>query len=288
MQLFAQSNYITCTNGSELYRMAYNAWGTQTIGGKTLLCVHGLSRNCRDWDFVARHFVKLGYYVVAPDIVGRGNSDYLTNWVGYNIPNYVKDILLLIKVLGLENIDFIGTSMGGLIAMSIAILPQSPINKLVLNDIGAEIEIPGLERINAYNAAPSNFNTLAEAREHILATSLDFAIPPELEEFYTLTSFQKNYKGKYELKRDGCISYASKMYMLHNRNIELWEFWQKVDIATLVIHGVKSDILTHATIERMKAIKPKTQSVSVYNAGHAPYLYSSEHMQFLQDFLHTP
>lgn len=285
MQIFPQFNYIKCHNGTEPYRMSYAAWGKQVTGGKTLLCVHGLNRNCRDFDFVAEHFVKLGYYVIAVDIVGRGNSDYLVNWMGYNIPFYIKDILLLIKTLKLENIDFIGTSMGGMIGMSIAMLPENPIRKLVLNDIGAEIELKGLERIGTYSSVQSEFATLEDASRDLLSTSKGFAIPPELEEFYILTSFQKNSKGLYEVKRDINISKIANPEILKNNNLQLWEIWKRIDIDTLVIHGASSDILIPSTIERMKGMNPKTQSITLEDAGHAPYLYSSSHMQFLQEFL---
>ncbi|MCC2624884.1 MAG: hypothetical protein K0R14_757 [Burkholderiales bacterium] len=285
MHIFPQTNYIKCNNGVELYRMAYTAWGKQVIGGKTLICVHGLNRNSRDFDFVAQHFVQMGYYVIAPDIVGRGNSDYLRNWAGYNIPFYVNDVMLLIKTLKLENIDYIGTSMGGIIGMSIALLPSHPLNKLVLNDIGAEVEFAGLARIGEYSSVQHEFDSYEEAKKSLMDTSLDFAIPPELEDFYILTSYQKNARGRYELKRDQNISKAANPSILKNKNMQLWEYWEKIDIEALIIHGVRSDLLLASTVDRMKQINPKAQSVTIQNAGHAPYLYSEYHMQIIQDFL---
>lgn len=285
MQILPQINYINCNNGSESYRMSYIAWGKQTQGGKTLLCVHGLNRNCRDWDFVALHFVRLGYYVIAPDIVGRGNSDYLANWAGYSIPSYVNDILFMIKVLGLENIDFIGTSMGGLIGMSIAALAKHPINKLVLNDIGAEIEFAGLFRIANYSDKQPDFATFEEARQYLLNISKDSGVSPEVEDFYAITSFQKNVNGRYELKRDVNISKTFATGFEGKQNIKLWEYWAQVNISTLIIRGAKSDLLSTETVKKMQEINPKTQGVVVEEVGHAPYLCNSSHMQFLQDFL---
>lgn len=285
MHTFPQINYIKCNNGSESYRMSYAAWGKQVPGGKTLLCIHGVNRNCRDWDFVASHFVKQGYYVVTPDIVGRGNSDYLVNWMGYSIPAYVNDILFMIKILALENIDFIGTSMGGLIGMSIAALAEHPLRKLVLNDIGAEIESKGLQRISGYSDNQPEFNTLDEAKNYLLKISKDFGVPSELEDFYALTSFQKNSKGKYELKRDVNISKPFATSFNAAKNIELWEYWKQISINTLVIRGETSDLLSMETVDKMREINPNTSSVIVANTGHAPYLYSNEHMKFLEDFL---
>jgi cobalt-zinc-cadmium efflux system protein len=285
VNIFPQTNYIKCTNGAEQYRMSYTAWGKQVASGKTLICVHGVNRNSRDWDFVGQHFAKIGYYVIAPDIVGRGSSDYLINWEGYAIPAYVNDILFMIKTLGLENIDFIGTSMGGLIGMSIAALPGHPLKKLVLNDIGAEIESAGLKRISEYTDNQPEFATFEDAQAYLLKISEDFAVPPELEDFYTMTSFQKNNNGKYELKRDPNISKLFSTVFDGSKNVELWQYWQQVKIDVLVVHGAKSDLLNTAIIDKMKSINPRTQSVVINNAGHAPYLYSGSHMSFLEGFL---
>lgn len=285
MQVFPQMNYIQCVNVGESYRMSYTAWGKQAAGCKTLICIHGVNRNCRDWDFVGSHFARLGYYVIAPDIVGRGNSDYLKNSAGYNINTYVADILFMIKILALENIDFIGTSMGGVIGMSIAAMPVNPINKLILNDIGAEVDSKGLERISAYSKVIPHFATLEEAKRYLMELTKGFAVPSELEDFYTLTSFQKNANGRYELKRDPNIRLNIMMVMANNKNIELWELWKMVTLRTLIIRGAKSDILSAATVQKMKAINSKTESVTIEDAGHAPYLYSPQHMQIIQDFL---
>ena len=145
MHMQPQVNYINCINTlGESYRMYYSSWGNPDTAKKHMLCVHGLNRNSRDWDYVGEYFATQGYYVVCPDIVGRGLSANLMNYTGYSIPSYVADVLNLINILGLKNIDFIGTSMGGMIGMGIATFPKHSLKSLVLNDIGAEIEFGGL------------------------------------------------------------------------------------------------------------------------------------------------
>ena len=100
-------NYIHCANQFQSYRMFYTAWGNQETSHSTLLCIHALNCNSRDWDYVAQYFSQQGYYVIAPDIVGRGNSDYLNLPNGYDIMFYINDIIKLIATLKLNNINCI-------------------------------------------------------------------------------------------------------------------------------------------------------------------------------------
>lgn len=285
MQIFPQTNYIKCSNGRESYRMFYTAWGKQESGCKTMVCVHGLNRNGRDWDFVGKHFANLGYYVVAVDIVGRGNSDYLKDPVAYDVQFYVADILNLINTLNLGQVDYVGTSMGGLIGMAIAALPSHPIKKLVLNDIGAEVEISGLNRIASYTNNQPDFKTYTEAKAYLMDIAKnDGNLPEDIWEFYALTSFQKNANGNYELKRDVNISKPFATMGSGGKNLEIWSYWENVSIDVLVIHGVLSDILSEKTALKMQEMNPRTQIINLEGVGHAPYIYSDYHMQFLQNF----
>ena len=283
-----QMNYIKCRNLKEEYKMVYTSWGSQDSSDKTLICIHGLNRNSRDWDFVGNHFSKKGYYVIAPDIVGRGNSDYLKDPMGYDIPYYVADIFVMIQTLGLKNIDFIGTSMGGLIGMAMAAMSHNPIRKLVLNDIGAEIERAGLARISGYSASQPDFDNYTLAKDYLINISRDFGdLPESVWEYYAQNSLQKNGSGKYELKRDVNLIKPFALAAPSDKNMDLWAYWEKVKTTTLVIRGEHSDILSMKTIERMQDINPDTTSVQVDKAGHAPYLYSEAHFKFLEKFLNA-
>lgn len=286
MQALPQTNYLECNNGKESYRIFYTAWGRQDCCDKTLLCAHSLNRNSRDWDFVASYFVKHGYYVVAPDIVGRGNSDHLIDYNRYDIKYYTLDMLDLIQKLELKNVDFIGTSMGGIIGMSLAVLPHSTIKKLILNDIGAEVEYSGLSRIAAYTKDNMVFNTFNEAKDYVQQIARPFGdLNSELFEYLTISCVQKNSYGKYEFKRDANINKIFDITTTPTDNFKMWEMWQQIKLPTLVIHGSQSDVLSSSTITKMQEINPLTQRVEVENAGHAPYLYNDDHMKLLHKFL---
>ena len=169
--------------------------------------------------------------------------------------------------------------------MAIASSPFNPIRKLVLNDIGAEVESVGLKRIAGYSINQPEYDNYATAKQSLIEISRDFGdLPDAVWEEIARNSLQKNANGKYELKRD--VNLARPMSGTTNeQNILLWDYWQKVQLPTLVIRGVNSDILTAETIVKMQQSNPGVKSVEVAKAGHAPYLYSAEHMEFLQDFL---
>src|SRR5881394_2068088 len=136
---------VQCLDAKGLHRMAWAEWGDAT-NPKVLVCAHGLSRQGRDFDTLAQAMAA-DYRVVCPDVVGRGRSDWLADPAGYAIPAYVADMVTLLARLNAAEVHWVGTSMGGLIGMGLASLPNSPIKRLVLNDVGPRIEYEALERI---------------------------------------------------------------------------------------------------------------------------------------------
>ena len=130
---------VQCASPSGLHRMAYTEWG-DPANPRVLICVHGLTRNGRDFDFLAAAMAA-NYRVICPDVVGRGMSDWLINPAGYAVPGYVADMVTLIARLDVEAVDWVGTSMGGLIGMALASLENSPIRRLLLNDVGPVITL---------------------------------------------------------------------------------------------------------------------------------------------------
>ena len=329
MQTYPQINYINCINSNgEHYRMYYSAWGNPDTATKHMLCIHGLNRNSRDWDYVGAYAASLGYYVVCPDIVGRGLSANLINYMGYNIPAYIADTLNLIHTLGLKNIDFIGTSMGGIIGMGIAALPNNPFRSLVLNDIGGEIELAGLSRIMGYSNEQPYFDTLSDAKVSLINTSKEFGdLPDHIWQAMAQNSYQKNATGKYEAKRDPNIAktlallfqindvfkpdinitdlnnlttninlsmnYGTTNFKINAsvnpnmiaQNIMMWPVWNQIsNLPTLIIRGERSDLLSVATVNKMLENRKDVTSVTIANAGHAPFLYSVDHMQILTNF----
>src|SRR5690349_10772149 len=159
----ARLRHVQCLDPKGLHRMAYWEWG-EAANPRVLVCVHGLSRQGRDFDTLARQLCDR-YRIVCPDVVGRGRSDFLADPSGYQIPTYVADMVTLIARLDVEHVDWVGTSMGGLIGMGLASMANTPIRRLVLNDVGPAIEYAALARIGGYLGAPASWGSLEEAAD---------------------------------------------------------------------------------------------------------------------------
>ncbi len=286
-----QVDYIICNNPYESYKMIYYTWGTQGANTKTIICLHGLNRNARDWDYLATHMANLGYFVISPDIVGRGNSDYLSNPLGYDIEFYAKDIIQLINTLKLTNISIIGTSMGGLIAMLLASNQQHKhhIQKMILNDVGAKIDSAGIHEImnlSDNDIKCKSFNEALKVLQHGIGNSFGI-LPDHIWHHMTLHSFQKNTYGDYQLKRDPQINQAlskQKDFDL-SRDVELWHYWESIKIPTLIIRGANSQFLSVDTINTMQQINELTSYVTIKGAAHAPFLHTTEHCTIINNFL---
>ena len=145
-------NHVQCLGARGLRRMAYWDWG-DAANPRVLVCAHGLARQARDFDTLARALSDV-YRVVCVDVVGRGQSEWLADASGYQIPAYVADMITLLARLNAETVHWVGTSMGGLIGLGLASLPQSPVGKLVLNDVGPTIQFEALARIGSYLGQP--------------------------------------------------------------------------------------------------------------------------------------
>ena len=153
------------------HRLAYWEWGPREAE-RTLVCVHGLTRQGRDFDILARCFARQGWRVVCPDLVGRGRSGWLAQPDGYTLVQYGADMNALLARLDVEEVDWVGNSLGGLIGMMLAAQPETPIRRLVLNDIGPFIPGTALRRLGVYLNAPApRFADLAAA-EHYIRTTL--------------------------------------------------------------------------------------------------------------------
>src|SRR5512145_2353603 len=152
---------VKCLSAAGFHHMAYVEWG-DAANPKVLVCVHGLTRSGRDFDFLAQALAD-DYRVVCPDVVGRGRSDWLRNKSLYALPQYCADMTALLARLGVETVDWFGTSMGGLIGMALACQPETPIARLVLNDVGPVITASSLERIGTYLGAAPRFDSIEQA-----------------------------------------------------------------------------------------------------------------------------
>lgn len=281
-----QTHFIERNNVfGEHYRISYSCWGNPEAA-KSLLCLHGLNRNGRDFDYLAEYFLGLGYYIVAPDLPGRGNSSYLKDGRGYNLENSIADLLAIIVQLQLKNFDCIGTSLGGAMGMILASLPHNSINRLVMNDIGAEVELAGVARIAAYSGEELDFGSYSEACNYYRQYCVSDGIYDEsVWQHMFASSFRQNRHQRWELKRDSKVAASLAHGMLDEGNINLWPYWHQITIPVLLVHGAKSDLLLDSTIGKMQHIHPDTSLLTVEDAGHSPYLYRPEHIKRIAQFL---
>lgn len=282
------------------HQVAYLEWGRANSPDVPLICVHGLSRNSHDFDSLAEQLAQHQYHVYCPDVVGRGDSDWLKNPLHYTYEQYVADMTNLISHTGAHQVDWLGTSMGGLIGMFLASQPKTPIRRLILNDIGPQISVHALSRLAKYTGRDPSFKSIEEAKAYFKTIYADFGTLTE-EQWQKLTedSIYETAPGIYASKLDQGIKiaparskFAWKLLMHPIKTLEglffdvnLWDYWRKISCPVLVIHGKKSDILLPAYIEKMKSIHPDTEVLPIEDAGHAPALLDPVHQAYIIDWL---
>ncbi len=280
-------NHVQCLNARGLHRMAYWEWGAAD-NPRVLVCVHGLTRQGRDFDTLARALS--GHYrVVCPDVVGRGESDWLPDPMGYGVPAYVADMVTLLARLNAQELDWVGTSMGGLIGMGLASLAGSSIRRLVLNDVGPRIEFVALERIGRYVGAPISWGSFEEAAEALRLVSVGFG-PHTREQWHALTrpQLKQNEEGRWVSRYDPRIAIPFKALtaeMAAAGESQLWQAWDRIQAPTLVIRGAQSDLLSAATAAEMASRGPRAEVVAFEGVGHAPTLVASDQVDAVSRFL---
>lgn len=267
--------------------LAYYEYGAPE-NPKTIICVHGLSRNSLDFGYLAQYLSEK-YRVICPDIAGRGNSDWLVNGQYYNYATYVADITLLLKNLSLTQIDWIGTSMGGIIGMMMAAGNPGLIRRLVLNDIGAIVLATGLKRILGYVGTSGIFASKDDAMAYLKSTLAPFGLTSETEWQYMLQiSCNVLPDGKYSLRYDPAISEPFRNAAKTGTeitDIDLSAFWKPIACPTLILRGENSDILSSQTAQDMAHARPDVTLKEFAGAGHAPALLSAAQIMVITDWL---
>lgn len=275
---------VQCLGPHGLHRMAYTEWG-DPANPKVLVCVHGLTRNGRDFDVLANALAE-DYRVVCPDIVGRGGSDRLLFPDDYALPTYASDVMALIARLGVDAVHWLGTSMGGLIGMFLASLPGSPITRLVLNDVGPVIAIDALRRIGAYLGKAPDFADLIEAEAYVRTVCAPFGALSDAQwRFMTVVGTRAREGGGFEMNYDRAIAQPYHNAYLDAKDISLWPLYDAIRCPTLVLRGAQSDILPHETAVEMGLRGPRATVVEVPNVGHAPMFLEEGQVRIVQDFL---
>jgi len=280
---------VQCLGARGLHRMAYWEWG-DPANKRVLVCVHGVSRQGRDFDVLARA-MRGEFRVVCPDVVGRGESDRLTDPMGYALPNYAADMVTLLARLDADSVTWVGTSMGALIGIGLAALPGSPIGRLVVNDIGPMIDAAGLVRIGGYLGQPLTWASEDEAADYLLTISQGFG-PHSREEWLALTRPMLRKEGeRFRLHYDPAIAVPMKAVtaeMAAAGQAALWAAFDAICCPTLLLRGAHSDILARATAEEMTRRGPKPRLHEFADVGHAPTLVAPGQVAVVREFLLSP
>lgn len=274
---------VQCVTPSGLHRMAYLEWG-DTDNPRVVVCMHGLTRCARDFDFLAAELSR-DYRVICPDVVGRGDSDWLKNPMEYAIPTYAADMVTLIARLDVESVHWVGTSMGGLIGMMLAALPDTPISRLVLNDVGPVVTAVSLERIGAYVGKAPRLPSIEAAEQLVRLVSAPFGPHTDAQwRFLTEHVVRRDADGAYRMHYDPAIAVPFNAGAPH-KDMALWSFWDAMRCPTMAIRGEHSDLLTRETLAQMAARGPRAKTVELAGIGHAPTLMQPDQIALVRAFL---
>ena len=265
------------------HRLAYFEWGDPG-NGNVLICVHGLTRRGRDFDRLAAA-LEDRYRVVCVDLPGRGDSDWLPLASGYQPTTYIGDLVALIARLDVEQVDWVGVSLGGLLGMTLAAQPKSPIRKLVLDDIGGYVGAEALQRIASYVGTDPSFPDQAGLEAFMRGINVGYG-PLSDAEWAHLVEFGSRYDETTRMWRQHYDPKLAEPFKEgFSESVELWPLWDAIQAPVLVLRGAQSDILTAETAAEMVARKPGTRLIEFPGVGHAPMLLSSDQIGAVRNFL---
>ncbi|HUO43739.1 MAG TPA: alpha/beta hydrolase [Burkholderiales bacterium] len=296
--------HILCANPRGFHRLHYTDWGDPR-NPRVVIGVHGLTRNCRDFDFLAERLAP-DCRVVCPDVVGRGDSDWLPDKQDYGLPQYLSDTAtLLARVVfwpprrwlvrlgdllrqrhSTRSLCWVGTSMGGVIGMLLAAQPGSPIRKLVVNDVGPLIPRAFLDRIGGYITADPRFRTFEELRDYVRRISAPFGPLTDAQwNHLTRHNARQHADGSWSMKYDPGIGLPFRGKPM--ADIDLWKMWDAITCQTLVLRGTESDLLLPEIADEMRKRGPRPRIVEFSGVGHAPMLLTEDQIAPVRDFLIT-
>jgi pimeloyl-ACP methyl ester carboxylesterase len=292
-------NHVSCMDASGVHRMAYWLWGP-VDAPHVVVCVHGLSRQGRDFDALARALLArspVPLRVVCPDVVGRGRSDWLPDPMRYAFPTYGADMLHMLAQLHgqapIAALDWVGTSMGGVIGMGLAgashgPLP-APVRRLVLNDVGPVIQWSALQRIGTYLGQTGKFESVQQAADAMLKVSQGFG-PHTAEQWLELSlgMVRPLPAGGFTLHYDPAIAVPFRTVtepLAIAGQAALWQLYDGIRARTLLLRGMQSDLLTRETAAEMTRRGPRAQLTEFEGVGHAPTLVADDQVEAVASFL---
>lgn len=273
---------VLCAHAQGLHRLAYTEWGDAS-NGEVVVCVHGLTRNGRDFDELARHLARR-YRVVCPDVVGRGLSGWLTDPAAYGFPQYVADMVTLIARLDVPAVHWVGTSMGGLIGMFLASMENSPIRRMVLNDVGPLITASSLARIGEYVGRAPGFPSIEAAEDYLRLICAPFGPLTDGQWRHLAEHSVRRVGDEWVMRYDPAIGTPFRQAMIY-QDVDLWPVYERIACPVLVTRGAESDLLTRDTAHEMARRGPQATVVEFDGVGHAPMFMDRRQIAAVEEFL---
>jgi len=295
-------NYVPCADAAGGHRMAYWQWGPADAA-HVIVCVHGLSRQGRDFDVLAQGLLARADHplrIVCPDVAGRGRSDWLADPMGYQLPGYAADMLKLLAQVDartpVATLDWVGTSMGGLIGMAVCGTPKLPlpvpVRRLVLNDVGPAIQWQALQRIGTYLGNTGRFASVQQAADAMWAISTSFG-PHTPEQWFALSRpmVKPLPEGGFTLHYDPAIAVPFRTVTEESAaqgEAALWRLYDNIQAETLLTRGAGSDLLSRETAQAMTQRGPGARLIEFVGVGHAPTFVTDSQVEAVASFLLRP
>lgn len=280
-----KDEYFSSLNSRGFHRLHYTDRG-DPANPRAVICVHGLTRNCRDFDALAEA-LQNDLRVISVSIAGRGKSDWLPNPDDYSYPQYMADMTALIArvtATGAGDLAWVGTSMGGMLGMLLAARSNTPIRRLVLNDVGAVIPKAAMERIGSYVSKIQRFRSREETEAWLRVTLAPFGPLSDAQwRHLTVHNSKQHDDGSWSMNYDPDI--ALPFQKMQDRDIELWSCYDAIRCPTLLLRGALSDLLQKDVAVQMTRRGPRPELVEFEGIGHAPALMSDDQIRIVRDFL---
>jgi pimeloyl-ACP methyl ester carboxylesterase len=265
------------------HRVVYYEWGEHE-NPNVVVCVHGIGRNGRDFDVLGEALADT-HRVLAPDMPGRGASEWLREPMDYVAPTYLATLTALIAASGAPEVAWVGTTMGALLGIMAAALPGTPVSRLVVNVAGPVIEPAALARIGQYFGTDPTFATYDEFKAYVRQISAPFGpLTDEQWEHLVRTNSRRRADGRWGIGYDPAIAVP---FRAHPAPANLWPLWDAIACPTLVLRGAESDLLSHATAQEMSQRGPRARVVEFAGIGHAPMLLARDQVDSVVDFLRS-
>ena len=272
--------YYSGLSASGFHRVHYTEWG-EADNPRVLVCAHGLTRCGRDFDTLAKA-MQGEYRVICPDVAGRGESAWLTNKADYNYAQYMSDMAALLARANVETVHWVGTSMGGIIGMLLASHPNTPITRLVMNDVGSFIPKASLERIGMYLGSSPRFADFESIVMAVRAVSPFGEMSDETWRELTVPLVKQLPDGSWQFRYDPGIGDSFKVGAI--QDVDLSPLWDKVSCPVLITRGEDSDLLLKSTFDAM-CRKAGVRGVEFANVGHAPMFQEKSQVEAVREFL---